>query len=120
MATDTPRTDAEFTDDYYISGYVPTEFAQQLERELAEATRDASNQREKQSECLRELAEKTRLLVEAQKDAERYRFIRKKAWFDWDAVVLPKDFAYSEHAENAGLPEMTDEAIDAALNKEQE
>ena len=39
MATDTPRTDAEFTDDYYVSGYVPTEFAQQLERELAEKTR---------------------------------------------------------------------------------
>jgi hypothetical protein len=52
------------------------------------------------------------------KDAERYRFIRKKAWFDWDAVVLPKDFAYSEHAENAGLPEMTDEAIDAAIKEQ--
>jgi hypothetical protein len=51
------------------------------------------------------------------KDAERYRFIRKKALFDWDAVVLPKDFAYSEHAENAGLPEMTDEAIEAAMDE---
>jgi hypothetical protein len=37
--TNTPRTDAEFTDDYYVSGYVPTEFAQQLERELAETKR---------------------------------------------------------------------------------
>jgi len=35
--SDTPRTDAEWTDDYYCSGYVPTEFARQLERELAEA-----------------------------------------------------------------------------------
>ena len=35
--SDTPRTDAQFTDDYYCSGYVPTEFAQQLERELDEA-----------------------------------------------------------------------------------
>ena len=35
--SDTPRTDAEFTDDYYVSGFVPTEFAQQLERELAAA-----------------------------------------------------------------------------------
>ena len=35
--SDTPRTDAEWTDDYYCSGYVPTEFAQQLERELSEA-----------------------------------------------------------------------------------
>ena len=33
--SDTPRTDAEFTDDYYVSGFVPTKFAQQLERELA-------------------------------------------------------------------------------------
>jgi len=35
--SDTPRTDAERTDDYYCSGYVPEEFARQLERELAEA-----------------------------------------------------------------------------------
>ena len=35
--SDTPRTDAEWTDDYYCSGYVPEEFARQLERELAEA-----------------------------------------------------------------------------------
>jgi hypothetical protein len=35
--SDTPRTDAEFSDDYYTSGYVPTELAQQLERELAAA-----------------------------------------------------------------------------------
>ena len=34
---DTPRTDAQFTDDYYFIGYVPTEFARQLERELTEA-----------------------------------------------------------------------------------
>jgi hypothetical protein len=35
--SNTPRTDAEWTDDYYCSGYVPEEFARQLERELAEA-----------------------------------------------------------------------------------
>ena len=35
--SDTPRTDAEFSDDYYTSGFVRTEFAQQLERELAAA-----------------------------------------------------------------------------------
>ena len=35
--SDTPRTDAERTDDYYCSGYVPEEFARQLERELAES-----------------------------------------------------------------------------------
>jgi len=35
--SDTPRTDAEWTDDYYCSGYVSEEFARQLERELAEA-----------------------------------------------------------------------------------
>ena len=38
--SDTPRTDAEWTDDYYCSGYVPEEFARQLERELAEAKRN--------------------------------------------------------------------------------
>ena len=43
--SDTPRTDAEWTDDYYCSGYVPTEFAQQLERELAEAKKDAERYR---------------------------------------------------------------------------
>jgi hypothetical protein len=37
--SDTPRTDSNFNDDghYRYGGYVPTEFAQQLERELAEA-----------------------------------------------------------------------------------
>jgi len=43
--SDTPRTDAERTDDYYCSGYVPEEFARQLERELAEAKKDAERYR---------------------------------------------------------------------------
>jgi hypothetical protein len=41
----TPRTDAEFSDDYYTSGFVRTEFAQQLERELAAAIADAERYR---------------------------------------------------------------------------
>jgi len=43
--SDTPRTDAEWTDDYYCNGYVSGEFARQLERELAEAKEDADRYR---------------------------------------------------------------------------
>ena len=35
--SDTPRTDHAFNDEYCYSEYVSKEFAQQLERELAEA-----------------------------------------------------------------------------------
>jgi len=42
----TPRTDAEFSDDYYTSGFVRTEFAQQLERELAAAIAQRDKARE--------------------------------------------------------------------------
>jgi hypothetical protein len=45
--SDTPRTDAEFSDDYYTSGFVRTEFAQQLEHELAAAIASFSEERER-------------------------------------------------------------------------
>ena len=45
--SDTPRTDSNFNDDghYRYGGYVPTEFAQQLERELAEAQEELNDKR---------------------------------------------------------------------------
>ena len=43
--SDTPRTDHAFNDEYCYSEYVSKEFAQQLERELAEARKDAERYR---------------------------------------------------------------------------
>lgn len=84
--TPTPRTDAELG--YTPDGeYVPADFARTLERELAQARAE---------------------LRAAQRDAERYRWLRSAGWFD-DAIME------REHM-NELFPETIDRAIDAAMS----
>jgi len=91
--SDTPRTDAEPT---YKTGIAQTrtvniDFARQLERELAE---------------------KTRLLAEASKDAERYRWLRE---FGTRArIYVPAN--RGTEMEIASL-EKLDSAIDSAIKE---
>jgi len=67
--SDTPRTDAEWTDDYYCSGYVPEEFARQLERELAAAISSIDEERER---AQREGARVIELQVELDEAKRKY------------------------------------------------
>jgi hypothetical protein len=78
--SDTPRTDAEWTIDYYCSGYVAEEFARQLERELAEAREELNDKRkfcyavEQALDGLK--GDYVEIIKELRKDAERYRYVR--------------------------------------------
>ena len=71
--SDTPRTDAEFTDDYYVSGFVPTEFAQQLERELAAVKNEMLVMSDKLSCALLEAKENEEIANEFKLTMEEYR-----------------------------------------------
>ena len=51
MMSDTPRTDAQFNDEYCYGGYVSTEFAQQLERELVEAQAEIVRLTKRKDQC---------------------------------------------------------------------
>ena len=74
--SDTPRTDSNFNDDghYRYGGYVPTEFAQQLERELAAAIASFSEERER---AQREGARVIKLQVELAETQEELKDKRK-------------------------------------------
>ena len=90
--SDSPRTDKEerFA---FRQGIVFSDFARQLERELAAAN--------------------AALAVE-RKDAERYRWFRTRCLWDADSFPWPKDFEYPDAAlDDQGM--MLDAAIDAAV-----
>ena len=93
--SDTPRTDAEFTDDYYVSGYVPTEFAQQLERALAAAE---SRLKDAEIECGRQTLESFRLARLHEESEARLKAAEAEAK-KWKAEA-DKQFQYAEELVN--------------------
>ena len=96
MESDTPRTDAEnYIYDIGLARWVSIEFARQLERELAAAIKERD---------------------EAQRDAERYRWLKSKGC-DWITIYRHPG---GDEFFDGKADERMDERIDAARSRDEE
>lgn len=103
MESDTPRTDAEnWIRDMGFEKWVSIDFARELERELAAAKAELSAMRQQRDE--------------AQRDAQRYRWLKSKGC-DW--VTIYRHPSGDEIFDGKGDAKM-DERIDAARTRDEE
>ena len=109
MESDTPRTDAEEVVYCEDEMCVPSSFSRQLERELAAAKDELVSKAD-------ELAAAIKQRDEAQRDAQRYRWLKSKGC-DW--VTIYRHGSGDEIFDGKGDAKM-DERIDAARTRDEE